>query len=116
MNSITRIIEGELKLKVNRDKSTVDIASKRKFLGFSFYFVKGGAKIRIHENSIKRFKEMVRFITNRNRGISIDLRLLKLNDSIKGWINYFGIANAKRKLVKLDKWIRKRLRACIWKQ
>lgn len=44
MNSITKIIERELKLKVNRDKSAVDIASKRKFLGFSFYFVKGGIK------------------------------------------------------------------------
>lgn len=116
MDSITRIIENELKLKVNKDKSAVDIVSKRKFLGFSFYFVKGVAKIRIHEKSIKRFKEKVKSITNRNRGISMDLRLLKLNDSIKGWINYFGIANAKRKLSELDKWIRRRLRACIWKQ
>ena len=116
MDSITRIIENELKLKVNKDKSAVDIVSKRKFLGFSFYFVKGVAKIRIHEKSIKRFKQKVKSITNRNRGISMDLRLLKLNDSIKGWINYFGIANAKRKLLELDKWIRRRLRACIWKQ
>ena len=116
MDSITRIIENELKLKVNKDKSAVDIVSKRKFLGFSFYFVKGVAKIRIHEKSIKRFKEKVKSITNRNIGISMDLRLLKLNDSIKGWINYFGIANAKRKLSELDKWIRRRLRACIWKQ
>ena len=116
MDSITRIIENELKLKVNKDKSAVDIVSKRKFLGFSFYFVKGVAKIRIHEKSIKRFKEKVKSITNRNREISMDLRLLKLNDSIKGWINYFGIANAKRKLLELDKWIRRRLRACIWKQ
>lgn len=116
MDSITRIIENELKLKVNKDKSAVDIVSKRKFLGFSFYFVKGVAKIRIHEKSIKRFKEKVKSITNRNRGISMDLRLLKLNYSIKGWINYFGIANAKRKLSELDKWIRRRLRACIWKQ
>ena len=116
MDSIARIIEDELKLKVNRNKSAVDIVSKRKFLGFSFYFAKGGAKIRIHEKSIKRFKDKVRFITNRNRGISMGERLLKLNDSIKGWINYFGIANAKRKLVELDQWIRRRLRACIWKQ
>ena len=116
MDSITRIIENELKLKVNKDKSAVDIVSKRKFLGFSFYFAKGEAKIRIHEKSIKRFKEKVKFITNRNRGISMDDRLMKLNDSIKGWINYFGIANAKRKLMELDQWIRRRLRACIWKQ
>ena len=116
MDSITRIIEDKLKLKVNRDKSAVDIVSKRKFLGFSFYFVKGGAKIRIHEKSIKRFKDKVRLITNRSRGISMGERLLKLNDSIKGWINYFGIANAKRKIMELDQWIRRRLRACIWKQ
>lgn len=116
MDSITRIIENELKLKVNKDKSAVDIVIKRKFLGFSFYFDKGEAKIRIHEKSIKRFKEKVKSITNRNRGISMDDRLMRLNDSIKGWINYFGIANAKRKLMELDQWIRRRLRACIWKQ
>lgn len=102
MDSITRIIENERKLKVNKDKSAVDVVSKRKFLGFSFYFIKGVAKIRIHEKWIKIFKEKVKSITNRNRGISMDLRLLKLNASIKGWINYFGIANAKRKLLELD--------------
>ena len=116
LNSITKLIENELKLKVNRNKSAVDLVSKRKYLGFSFYFAEGGAKIRIHDKSIKRFKDKIRFITNRNRGISMDERLLKLNDSIKGWINYFGIANAKRKLLELDQWIRRRLRACIWKQ
>ena len=46
----------------------------------------------------------------------MDYRVMKLNDSIKGWINYFGIANAKRKLTELDQWIRRRIRACIWKQ
>ena len=116
MSSITRIIEDKLKLKVNKNKSAIDIVSKRKFLGFSFYFCKDGAKIRIHEKSIKRFKDKVRFITNRNKGISMDERLMKLNDSIKGWVNYFGVADAKRKLTELDRWIRRRLRACIWKQ
>ena len=100
------------------DDCNIYVKSKRAGLRVmdSIYFVKGVAKIRIHEKSIKRFKEKVKSITNRNRGISMDLRLLKLNDSIKGWINYFGIANAKRKLLELDKWIRRRLRACIWKQ
>ena len=62
MKSITNIIEKELKLKVNRNKSNVDLVSERKFLGFSFYFAEGGAKIRIHEKSIERFKDKIREI------------------------------------------------------
>ena len=116
MKSITNIIENELKLKVNRNKSNVDLVSRRKFLGFSFYFAEGGAKIRIHEKSIRRFKDKIREITNRNKGISMDYRLIKLNDMIIGWVNYFKTANASRKLMELDKWIRRRLRACMWKQ
>ena len=116
MNSMTNIIENNLKLKVNKDKSAVDFVSKRKFLGFSFYFSKSGAEIRIHEKSIKRFKEKVKFHTNRNKGISMEYRLLNLNQITRGWINYYGIANARGRLIELDKWIRRRLRACIWKQ
>ena len=116
MKSMTRLIENKLKLKVNKNKSAVDLVSKRKFLGFSFYFAKSGAEIRIHEKSIKRFKDKVRVYTNRNTGISIEYRMKKLNQIMRGWINYYGIANAKSKLAELDKWIRRRLRACIWKQ
>lgn len=116
MDSVTKLMENKLKLKVNKNKSAVDLVTKRKFLGFSFYYIKGKFKIRIHDKSIKRFKNKIRFITNRNRGISIDERILRLNDSIRGWINYFGIADAKRKLKLLDSWIRRRLRACLWKQ
>ena len=69
MKSMTNLIENKLKLKVNKEKSAVDLVSRRKFLGFSFYFSTGGAEIRIHEKSIKRFKEKVKFYTNRNTGI-----------------------------------------------
>lgn len=116
MESMIKLIENKLKLKVNNDKSAVDFVSKRKFLGFSFYFAKGGAEIRIHEKSIKRFKDKIKFYTNRNIGISMESRLKKLNQIMRGWINYYGIANAVAKLKELDKWIRRRLRACIWKQ
>lgn len=116
MESMIKLIENKLKLKVNKDKSAVDFVSKRKFLGFSFYFAKGGAEIRIHEKSIKRFKDKIKFYTNRNIGISMESRLKKLNQIMMGWINYYGIANAAAKLKELDKWIRRRLRACIWKQ
>lgn len=116
MKSITNLIENKLKLKVNKNKSAVDFVSRRKFLGFSFYFSKSGAEIRIDEKSIKRFKEKIKFYTNRNKGISMEFRLVKLNQIMRGWINYYGIANALGKLAKLDQWIRRRLRACIWKQ
>lgn len=116
MESMTKLIENKLKLKVNKNKSAVDFVSKRKFLGFSFYFAKSGAEIRIHEKSIKRFKDKVKVYTNRNIGISMESRLKKLNQITRGWINYYGIANAAEKLKELDKWIRRRLRACIWKQ
>ena len=116
MESMIKLIENKLKLKVNKDKSAVDFVSKRKFLGFSFYFAKDGAEIRIHEKSIKRFKDKIKFYTNRNIGISMESRLKKLNQIMRGWINYYGIANAVAKLKELDKWIRRRLRACIWKQ
>ena len=116
MKSMTNLIENKLKLKVNKKKSAVDIVSRRKFLGFSFYFSKSGAEIRIHEKSVKRFEDKIRFYTNRNRGISMEYRLYKLNQVMRGWINYYGIANARGRLIKLDQWIRRRLRACIWKQ
>lgn len=116
MSSMKRIFEEKLKLKVNEKKSAVDLVSRRKFLGFSFYFGKDGVNIRIHEKSYKRFKDKIREITNRNKGISLEYRLKKLNEYIVGWVNYFAIANAAAKIRELEKWIRRRLRACIWKQ
>jgi RNA-directed DNA polymerase len=116
MESIREIIEHRLKLKVNENKSAVDLVSKRKFLGFSFYFGRDGANIRIHEKSYKRFMNKVRDITNRNKGMSIDFRIRKLNEYTVGWVNYFAIAKASSKIIKLESWIRRRLRACIWKQ
>jgi len=90
------LIEEELKLKVNETKSAVDLVTRRKFLGFTFYFVKGEAQIRIHKTSYEKFKFKLKEITNRNKGISMDFRLFKLNEMTIGWINYFGIAKARR--------------------
>jgi RNA-directed DNA polymerase len=116
MKSIKKIVEGRLKLKVNESKSAVDLVSRRKFLGFSFYFGKGGVNIRIHEKSYKRFKERIKEITNRNKGISMKYRLKKLNEYTVGWLNYFSIAKAEAKIKRYEEWLRRRLRACIWKQ
>lgn len=116
MASITEFLENNLKLKVNEEKSAVDRPWKRKFLGFSFYFRKGGVGIRIHSKSISRFKDKVREILSRSNGKSTEQRIKALTYKIVGWINYFGIADMKTIAKILDEWIRRRLRMCIWKQ
>ena len=115
--SIKRFLETKLKLKVNEDKSAVDKPERRKFLGFSFYRARGGEpRIRIHKRFFQRYREKVKRVTNRNWGVSMDYRLKKLAQITNGWVNYFGVADGEKQLQSLDGWIRRRLRACIWKQ
>lgn len=116
LESMKKLIEDKLKLKVNENKSAVDLVTRRKFLGFSFYFIKGGVEIRIHEKSYKKFKDKIREATNRNTGISMEMRLKRLGQITTGWINYYGIAKGLSKLKEIEGWIRRRLRACMWKQ
>ena len=115
MKSITGWIENRLKLKVNQTKSAVDHPSRRKFLGFSFYRSKEGVRVRVHPKSLERFKEKVRTITSRSNGTSMEMRIMKLNQLLVGWVNYFKLADIKNHCQKLDEWIRRRLRMCYWK-
>ncbi len=115
LKSITRFLEQELKLKVNIEKSAVSSPTKRKFLGYSFYYGKGGIKFRVHNKSYEKLKDKIRKITNRNISMNFDYRIKKLNEIVVGWVNYFKLADMKTKLEDLDKWVRRRLRACIWK-
>ncbi|MCK5788379.1 MAG: group II intron reverse transcriptase/maturase [Chlamydiia bacterium] len=115
LESITKFLSKELKLKVNTDKSAVDEVTKRKFLGYSFYYSEDVIQFRVHPKSIERLKEKIREITNRNISMNFDNRIKKLKNLMVGWINYYKLANMKWKLKRLDGWIRRRLRACIWK-
>lgn len=115
LKSITKFLEQKLKLKVNDEKSAVSSPTKRKFLGYSFYYGKGGIKFRVHDKSYERLKEKIRNVTNRNVSMNFNYRIKKLNEIIVGWVNYFKLADMKSKLLELDQWIRRRLRACIWK-
>ena len=115
LDSITKFLDNKLKLKVNTEKSAVSSPTKRKFLGYSFYYGKGGIRFRVHKKSYARLKEKIRNITNRNVSMNFDYRLKKLNQITTGWVNYFKLADMKTKLQELDGWIRRRLRACIWK-
>lgn len=115
MDSIRRFVEGRLKLKINLKKSAVDRPWKRKFLGFSFT-VERESRIRIAQQSIKRFKDKVRELTSRSRGISLKERLERLNTYLRGWMGYFRLTQAPSVLEALDEWIRRRLRMCLLKQ
>lgn len=64
---------------------------------------------------MKKLKDKIRKITNRNTSMNFDYRIKKLNEIVVGWVNYFNLADMKTKLTELDNWIRRRLRACIWK-
>ncbi len=116
MENITKFIETKLRLKVNRIKSKVDRPWRIKYLGFSFYQTKGKIEIRIHPKSVAKFKEKIRKITSRSNAMSMETRYLKLTQAIRGWVNYFKIANMGNIVQELDKWIRRRIRMCYWKQ
>lgn len=112
--NITRFITRRLKLKVNEQKSAVARPVERKFLGFSFTLRE--AKRRIASKAIVRFKQKVRELTGRTRGISIEQMTKELASYLRGWRSYFGFCETPTVLESLDQWIRRRLRSMIWKQ
>ncbi|HVH69978.1 MAG TPA: group II intron reverse transcriptase/maturase [Candidatus Dormibacteraeota bacterium] len=115
MESITRYLTTKLKLKVNQAKSAVAQPKDRKFLGFSFT---GGQEARrcIAPKAILRFKERIRELTCRTRGISMEQRAQELSAYLRGWRGYFGFCQTPSVLQDLDKWLRRRLRSAMWKQ
>ena len=115
MKSITSFIAKTLKLKVNGEKSAVDRPSRRKFLGFSFT---GGRDIkrRIAPKAIQRYKQRIRGLTRRTRGIGIETMVDQLATYLRGWRGYFGRCQTPSVLVELERWTRRRLRSVIWKQ
>jgi len=116
LESTTAFIEKRLFLKVNKEKTRVDSCVKVKFLGFGFYIYKSKAKFRVHPKAISRMKSEVSRLTARRSGLSNDIRPKKLKRFITGWINYFKLADMKKLLVKVDEWMRRRIRMVIWKQ
>ncbi len=116
MASCKKYLEGKLKLKVNTEKSKVGSPMKLKFLGFSLYGTKTGARIRVHEKPMERFKNRIREITSRNRSRPMEQTLKELKLYTTGWINYYGLADTCKRIQSLSEWIRRRIRMCIWKQ
>ena len=117
MKSVTRFIEERLGLKVNAEKSKVDKPKGIKYLGFGFYFdtFAKAYKARPHPKAIAKFKAQMKKLTCRSWGVSNAYKVRKLNELIRGWINYFKIGSMKKLCEQLDGNIRYRLRMCIWK-
>lgn len=114
--SIVAFIEKRLKLKVNRDKSRVDVYHRIKFLGYGYYTKEGKVCLRLGRGVAKRQKEKIRQITRRNRGISLDSVIKEINTAMAGFINYFKLADMAEFLQRLEMWIRRKLRVIVWKQ
>jgi RNA-directed DNA polymerase len=116
LENIISYIEGKLFLKVNREKTKVAHISKVKYLGYSFYRYRGKCKLRVHPKSIAKMKEKLKELTSRINGWGNEYRALKLTQFIRGWVNYFGLADMKSMVNKVDEWLRHRIRAIYWKQ
>ena len=116
LKNIIPFIEGKLFLKVNRKKTTVAHVSKVKYLGYSFYRNKGKCRFRVHTKSVAKMKNKIRELTDRNNGMSNAKREEKYQQFVRGWVNYFKLADMKNLLKDTDEWARRRIRAVYWKQ
>src|SRR6476661_3392676 len=114
MESISRFITQKLKLKVNEAKSAVARPQERKFLGFGFT---AGPDIKrtIAPKSLERFKQRIRDITRRAKGVSITTTMDELASYMRGWRGYFGFCETPQVLIALTRWVRLRLRAALWR-
>jgi len=116
LESVSRFVEGKLKLKVNREKSAVARPWNRTFLGYSFTFHKR-CRIKVASKSLKRFRSHVKRLFRMGRGRNIQRFIREdLNPVLRGWINYFILAETKGFAEDFDQWIRRRLRLILWRQ
>jgi RNA-directed DNA polymerase len=116
LEKVTAYIEGKLKLKVNREKTKISRPHQSSLLGFSFYRGKGQWEIRISPKSLERIKEKMKGKTKRNDPSNAEEKIKKMEAVIRGWVNYFSIAKAKKNMERLDEMVRVRLRIGMWKQ
>jgi RNA-directed DNA polymerase len=115
MISVTKYLQGKLKLVVNEAKSAVDRPWKRAFLGFTFTKRRPNRR-KTSDKALHQFKEEIRRMTRRTRGVTLMKVIKDLKAYLTGWKLYFGFAEAKSVFQGLDSWIRRRLRCYLWKQ
>ena len=115
MVSVTHFLEAKLRLRVNRDKSTVDRPWKRTFLGYTVTDQRR-PRLKPAPSSIKRVKDRIREITHRGRGRNLLTVIDEINRYLRGWFGYFRLSSVKQTFDVLDQWIRRRLRKILWEQ
>ena len=116
MDGICEFVEQRLKLRVDRQKSTVDRAWRRTFLGFGFLARGGEVKVRIDPKARERAQDRLRKLTARSWGVSMGRRIDEINRFTVGWSAYFALADTPRPFEDLDEWLRRRLRQARWKE
>ena len=116
LENIIPYIEKKLFLKVNRQKTVTAHIRKVKYLGYGFYIHKGKCRFKVHKKSVAKLKNKIRELTKRNNGWSNQLRIKKFNEVMRGWINYFKMADMKNLMIETDEWARRKIRAVYWKQ
>ena len=115
LSSVTRYLAKRLRLKVNAEKSAVDRPWKRKFLGFSMTFHKQ-PRLKVAPVSVERLKCRLRQEFRRGRGRNLGRFIESLTPLLRGWVNYFRLAEVKGVFQELDGWIRRKLRCILWRQ
>jgi group II intron reverse transcriptase/maturase len=113
--SITRYIEKELYLRVNKEKTVAGYVVGMKYLGYSFYMKADECRLSVHTRSYDKLKIKLKALTGRSNGMGYERRKVMLRQFIRGWLEYFKLADMKSRLVEIDQWYRRRLRMCIWK-
>ena len=112
--SVERFLSERLKLIVNRVKSSIRKTDGLEYVGYEFRGFSG--QIRVSKKKLAAFKQRATEILRRNRGISMRTRLDEFRSYARGWLGYFGLDRVKSTFRDLDKWLRRRVRACYLKQ
>lgn len=119
LETSTNYLEGTLKLAVNQEKSSVvSVFAIRnfKFLGFTLGKNGTGIYVRVHGKSWRKMKSRLKELSSRRSVQSIRPSLERIKVFMRGWLNYYGIAEMKKRIEELNKWLYHRIRMCIWKQ
>lgn len=118
-NAIYLFLKDKLRLPINREKSGIRRPVNFTILGYGFVPTyrkgeKGKYQLVVAKESWKSFKMKLKEVTRKTKPMSLEERLLRLNQIQRGWINYFKLASIQQKLLKMDGWLRNRIRYCIW--
>ena len=116
MKNIVTFIETKLKLKVNASKTHITRPNNLKYLGFSFWKSKDGWKAKPHDDSFARLFRKLKMLMKRSWSVDNDYRISKVNQVLRGWINYYRKSSMKSKIARIGEWLRNAMRVVIWKQ